>query len=258
MIDLHLHLLPGLDDGPRDTESSLRMARALLIDGVERVAVSPHVSERFPNTATGIAEAVAALRERLAGAGIDLPVETGAEIALDHMHALSDDELKAMSVAGRGRHLLLEVPYAAWPMDIEVHIARVESLGMTVVLAHPERCAAVQADPVPLKRLTERGVLAQATAGSIVGTSGRAAKRAALKLIEDGTISMIGSDSHGAGKRPPRMTKAVEALGGGELARWLTTDAPAAVLAGEQPPPRPNAPRRKTRRKSRGIFGRGR
>lgn len=248
MVDLHLHLLPGIDDGPQDLESSVRMARALLIDGIEQVAVSPHVSERFPNTAAGIAQSAATLSECLASSGIELPITTGAEIALDRMAALGDDELIALSIAGRGRHLLLEVPYAAWPMDIEVQVARVESLGMTAVLAHPERCAAVQADPTPLKRLAERGVLAHATAGSIVGTSGRSAQRTAFELIDDGTISFVSSDSHGAGKRPPRMTKAFTALGEGELAGWLTTGIPAALLTAEQLPPRPSGSARGARR----------
>lgn len=252
MIDLHLHLLPGIDDGPPDIESSVRMARALLIDGVTAVAVSPHVSERHPNTAERIAEATAALEERLAAEGIGLPVATGAEIALDRMHSLTDDELVSLSIAGRGRHLLLETPYAAWPMDIELHVARVEALGMTVVLAHPERCASVQADHAPLKRLVDRGVLAQGTAGSLVGTAGRSAKRTLKTLIDDGTIQMIGSDSHGAAKRPPRMTKARAAVGDEALAEWLTTAAPAAVLAGESPPPRPIAHTRRRR-----FFGRG-
>lgn len=244
MIDLHLHLLPGIDDGPQDDESSLRLARALLADRVSAVAVTPHVSDRYANTAAGIAERTAAFAELLAAEGLELPVATGAEIAIDRLPLLSDDELVALSLAGHGRHLLLEVPYAAWPMDIELHVARVESLGMAVVLAHPERCAAVQSDDAPLRRLVDRGVLAQVTAGSLSGAGGRGARRTASKLIAAGAVQMIGSDAHGADRRPPRMTEARKAVGDPVLAEWLTVDVPRAIIEGRQPPASPATSRR--------------
>lgn len=254
MVDLHLHLLPAIDDGPRDIAASLEMARALIDDGVRQVAVSPHVNESHPNSASEILDALAGLREELERVGIDLPVASGAEIALERMPALDDDELVALSVGGLGRHLLVEPPRFAWPMDIELHVGRAASLGMQVILAHPECCAALQEDASPLARLVERGVLGQVSASSLVGDAGHTVMRAAQAMIDRGLIQIISSDAHGADRRPPRMSAAFELLGSGDLAQWMTSAAPAAVLAGESPPAAPaeQRPRR------RGLLRRGR
>lgn len=257
MVDLHLHLLPAIDDGPGDTEASLRMARALLADGIERVAVSPHVSESYPNSADRIAESVQALRAAFDAAGINLPVATGAEIALDRISTLSDQELVALSVAGRGRHLLIEMPRFAWPMDIELHVARAASLGLQVVLAHPECCTALQEDSTPLGRLVERGALGQVSASSLLGATGGPAMRAAQEMIDRGMIQIVSSDSHGAERRPPRMREAFAALGGGAVAEWMTVAVPSALLAAQEPPPRPAGGTRPTRRTLFRRRGRG-
>ncbi len=177
MVDLHLHLLPGIDDGPADGAGALRLAGALTNDGITAAAVTPHVSERYPNTLEMIATATDRFRDQLERTGSTLQISTGAELALERIARVSDDELVGFSLGGHGRHLLLECPHAAWPFDIELHIARIAALGMQTVIAHPERCAAVQADSAPLRRLVEAGALVQVTAASLAGLAGRGARR---------------------------------------------------------------------------------
>lgn len=241
MVDLHLHLLPGIDDGPPDNAAALRLATALANDGITAAAVTPHVSERYPNTLEVIATATDRFRDQLQRTGSTLQISTGAELALDRIARVSDDELVGFSLGGHGRHLLLECPHAAWPFDIELHVARIAALGMQTVVAHPERCAAVQADSVPLQRLVETGVLVQVTAASLAGLAGRGARRCARELLAAGALHMLSSDAHGAERRPPRMAAAKAVIDDAELAEWLTQDVPFAIFSGGEIPPRPPA-----------------
>ncbi|MFY9264988.1 MAG: CpsB/CapC family capsule biosynthesis tyrosine phosphatase [Solirubrobacterales bacterium] len=248
MIDLHIHLLPGIDDGPADLDGALALANAVRADGVTAVAATPHVNEAHRTTAATMRDALASLRAGLAGAGLAIDVHGGAEIAIDRLDRLSDDDLRGFSLGGSGRYLLLECPYAGWPMDLELHTGRIAQLGMRPLLAHPERSAAVQGSggAERLRDAVDRGLLVQITAGSLSGHHGRTAAETARRLIDEELVHVISSDAHSADRRPPRMSEAFAAIGDDVLARWLTTAAPGAILRGERLPERPR------RRASRG------
>lgn len=237
MVDLHLHLLPGVDDGPRDDAAAVALADALLADGVSLAIATPHVNERFRNTPATIERAAELVAGPLLERGLKL--KTGAEVSLERFADLSDDDLIALSLAGTGRYLLVECPHAAWPLDFELHVTRLDSLGMTTVIAHPERCAAVQADAAPLRRLVQRGALVQVVAGSLVGEAGSGARKAARELIAAGDAHIIASDAHGVRRRPPKMRKARAEVKDEALAEWLTELMPRAIADGVDPPPRP-------------------
>lgn len=242
MIDLHIHLLPGLDDGPADSAATVELARACVADGIDAVVATPHVSERYPTTVAAITTALTEARSALTAAGVELAVEAGAEIAIDQLDRLGDDDLVALSFGGRGTHLLLETPYAAWPLELERQLMRLGGLGIRGVLAHPERSVGVQkGDGLErIERAVGRGLLVQVTAGSLTGRFGRTAQQTAHQLLQRELVHLVSTDAHDTTKRPPELTAAGEVLGA-ERARWLTTDVPAAILRGGQLPPRPPA-----------------
>jgi protein-tyrosine phosphatase len=239
VIDLHSHILPGVDDGPRTLEESLEIARAAVADGITVMAATPHVRDDWPTEPAMMEERVAELRGGLERAGIDLDVRPGGEIGLDRLSQLTADELRRFGLGGNPRYLLVETPYYDWPLYMADALSRLIVDGITPVLAHPERNADVQAQPERLVSLVRAGVLVQITAASVDGRVGRRAQQCGLVLIKQGLAHMLASDAHHASVRAVGMTEAAETVGGGPLAAWLTREVPAAILDGRDLPPRP-------------------
>lgn len=240
MIDLHIHLLAGIDDGPATIDGSVTLARRCLAEGVTEVAVTPHVSEAYPNTSQVIECSLKQLRERLREESIPLGVASGAEIAIDRMPSLSDAELIRLSYAGAGKYALLEFPYAAWPMDLDRQIGRLAKLGMRAVFAHPERSAGVQ-EQGGVDRLASavaRGSLVQVTAGSLAGRFGRTAKATAEELLRRDAVHLLASDAHNTDRRPPRINDATARTAEARK-HWLTEAVPRAILDGAPIPAKP-------------------
>jgi protein-tyrosine phosphatase len=256
VIDLHIHLLPGIDDGPADAAGTVELARACVADGVQAVAATPHVSEKYPTTPARMRQGVEEARAAIIAAGVPLTVYGGAEVAIDQMARLTDEDLRGLTLGPTEGFILLETPYAAWPMELESQVGRLSTLGIRAILAHPERSAGVQA-PGGIDKLelaVSRGLYTQVTAGSLSGRFGRTAKNTAKQLLERELVHVISSDSHNADRRPPRMGEATADIGDAELAKWLTSDAPLAIVRGERLPPRPAT----KVRSSGGLFGRSR
>lgn len=245
MIDLHSHILPGVDDGAATLEESLEMARAAVADGIQVIAATPHVREDYPTTPETMERLVAELSAELAAADIPLQVLPGGEIGLDRLDDLSPEDLRRFGLGGSEAHLLLEFPYVGWPLGLEERVFRLAAAGVAAVIAHPERNSEVQAAPERLEPAVRAGALVQVTAASLDGRLGRRSQRAGLDLLERRLAHLLASDAHAPSIRGIGMSAAVEALGDEELARWLTVDAPAAVVAGGEIPPRPGRPPRR-------------
>lgn len=241
MIDLHSHVLPGIDDGPATIEGSLEMLRDAVEDGVTAIACTPHVRDDYPTSAAAMEEVLAAVRA--AAADLAIEVLPGGEIALDRVALLADDELRRFGLGGNPATLLVETPYVGWPLDIDAITFALAARGLSVVLAHPERNAEVQQRPELLEPLVERGVLVQLTAASVDGRLGRRPRDAAKDLLERGTAHLLASDAHAADVREGRLGAAVSAVGDARLARWLTEDVPGALVAGSALPERPRSSR---------------
>src|SRR5437899_4230866 len=169
MIDLHSHILPGLDDGARDLDDALEIARAAVADGITVIAATPHVREDYPTTPSAMESGVRALRGALERAGIELELLPGGEISLEQLDRLSHDELRRFGLGGNPRYLLVETPYYGWPGDLAQRLFALRTARITPVLAHPERNAAVQLQPELLVRIVQSGVLVQVTAASVDG-----------------------------------------------------------------------------------------
>lgn len=254
MIDLHCHILSGLDDGAADAAEARSLAEALVADGVTTVAATPHLRSDHPAVRVDeLARRCEALASELAAASIPLAVVPAGEVDLLWTTDASPEELGLASLAQKGKHLLLETPYAPLTSTFEgLLFQHVMMSGLTVLLAHPERSPSFQQDPQRLSDLVSRGVLLQVTAPALLTPRRRSAsKRLALALLEEGLVHNLASDSHGGNQeRPPALAPAREAAARVDpvYAEWLVTEAPATILAGEQLPPPPRTPRKARRR----------
>jgi protein-tyrosine phosphatase len=245
MIDLHAHVLPGIDDGPPTLEESLSLARAAVAAGTTTIAATPHIDRGFEVDPHRVPPAVEELRAAVREAGIALEIVAGGEIALDRTGDLDDDALAALRLAG-GPYLLLECPLTPHAGPIEAQIGAMRLRGFDVLLAHPERCPALQRDPARLRDLVAHDALCSVTAGAFTGQFGRPARALAQAMLREGIVHSIDSDTHDEVRRPPDLGPGLAAAGldtpaAGALAAWLTQDAPAAILAGEPLPTRPAA-----------------
>jgi protein-tyrosine phosphatase len=203
-IDIHCHLLPGIDDGPRTMEESLLMARHFAKSGVKRVIATPHF---LPGTAWSaskvtVLDLVAALQEKLYAHQIDLEVLPGMEIAF---HAtigrrLARNEL--LSLGGSG-YYLIEPPFHGSQDDLLAGLASLINAGHNCILAHPERVDELVNNLAALKRLVNLGLLIQITAPSLLGSFGAQTRKAALTLWQNGCGHFVASDAHSAQKRGP-------------------------------------------------------
>ena len=238
MIDLHCHLLPGIDDGPPDIEGSLAMARRAVREGIETIVATPHVNSRYRNDPGTIGAALEQVRAALVREQIPLEVLPGAEIAVNYLAETDTAGIGALALAG-GEWLLIEPPFAAVASGL---VATVQGLlwdGHRVVLAHPERCQAIQRDISIVRRLTEEGVLVSLTAGSLAGRFGSTARRVAQALLQEGLAHNVTSDAHDAGNRPPAIAAEIAQGGFADLTGWLASEVPAAIVRGGPLPPRP-------------------
>lgn len=234
VIDLHAHILPGLDDGVRTLDEAGALARAAAAAGVTAIAATPHVRDDYPTSASEMEAGVDSVRRRLAETGVRVEVLTGGEVSLDRLERLAPEQLARFSLAGSGRYLLVEFPYYGWPLALEAQIRRLRSAGLIPLLAHPERNQDVQRAPERLERALRTGALVQVTIDSLAGTFGRRARKAAERLLDLGFVHVLASDAHSprAYMRGPADLAALTRSP--TLARSLTIDTPTAIAAGNE------------------------
>jgi protein-tyrosine phosphatase len=258
VIDLHAHLLPGVDDGPEDLEGSLAMALVALEAGIDAMAATPHIEHQIGVDPAVVPELVDDLRFELARADIPLRILPGGELSLARCPELTVDELAAIAIGGRW--VLLECPLRVGISGgLERAAFELQSRGLDVLLAHPERCPDLIRDHSRLVDLVARGARCQVTAGALDGQYGAAPRALATALLEEGLVHAIASDGHGAVHRVPDMRPGLAAASSrltgfsGEVEDWLTEDAPAAIAIGADVPERAPAP---VRRRLRARLGR--
>jgi protein-tyrosine phosphatase len=240
VIDLHCHILPGIDDGPPTMADSLALARAAVGAGTTTIAATPHVSwDCSANTSALIARKVAEVRAALDAEGFALTLATGGEVALTRALELPDDELAALRLGG-GPWLLLECPLSPTALNVESGLDALRERGHRLLLAHPERVPAFQRDPAMLARQVEQGSLTSMTAGAFTGRFGKEVQRFTFRLLEDGLVHSAASDAHSVDRRPPDLAPALRQAGLEDWQiDWLARTAPLAILRGEELPPPP-------------------
>ncbi len=234
MIDLHCHLLPGIDDGAPDLATSLAMARLAVADGITTIACTPHIYPGlYENTAAGIRVAIRALQARLDQAGIALRLVDGADIHLapDLLAGLRADRLPTLN---RTRYLLLEPPHHVAPPRFEEQVFNLLANGYVPLITHPERLTWIEDNYPIFLRLARAGAWLQLTAGSLTGRFGRRPKYWSQRLIDEGPVHVIASDAHSVQRRPPLLAEAqlVAARQVGDAEAWaMVRDRPQGVLA---------------------------
>jgi len=238
MIDLHAHILPGVDDGPRSWGEALDILRRMAADDVTAVAATPHVRHDYRTRAGTMERLVEELRRRAADEQIATEVLPGGEISLSELDRLDRDELRRFGLGGNPSFLLLEFPYDGWPLGLEEVVARLVGGGVTPVVAHPERSAEVQATPGRLRAVVEAGAVVQLTAASLDGRLGRGSRAAGLELLDGGLAHLVASDAHSPQVRESGLS-GVAAVGDPLLAQWLVESVPAAIVTASPLPPRP-------------------
>ena len=208
MTDWHSHILPGVDDGSANLEESVQLLRLLSAQGINTVAATPHFNAGYDNPHSFIDRRDRAYRTLLSEYHEDAPrIILGAEVAY-YPGVSNMAELEALCIGDTG-YLLLEMPLARWSRYTQDEVLRLARSGrVTVVLAHAERYIPFR-NASNIKELCANGVLVQANASFFVGKKTR---RAALKLLREGRIHMLGSDCHNLDRRPPRIAQAIDVI----------------------------------------------
>jgi protein-tyrosine phosphatase len=253
VIDLHTHILPGVDDGVDTEEEAIEFARVAYDDGVRTMVATPHCKEGFffSDRKTVLAE-VEKLRTRLSEASVPLEVLPGAEVYIcpDLPERIRDG--RAPTLADNGKTLLLELSYTQYPVDLENLVFKLKLQGIVPLLAHPERIRYFQDDVKRYEAVIRLGAYGQITTGSLVGVFGETVEELSEELVRKRLVHVMASDSHNLRGRPPVLSEGLEVLGslvGDDLAERMVTEFPSKLLRGEEPdmpPAEPGASRRRS------------
>jgi protein-tyrosine phosphatase len=238
MIDLHCHILHDLDDGAVGVAESIQMARAFSVSGYHTVAATPHM---VPGTSwmpsiDRIQTRVAALNQTIKDEGLGLEIIPGMEIAIDPLIPDLLDDGRLLTLGGSSC-LLVEPSFQQLPPGWEQVVFAILAREHSILLAHPERCAQLAADPALIDRLVESGVYLQVNWGSFLGQYGRAIARKARMMAGNGQIHCLATDSHHPGWHNPAGIQAatveLRAMIGQENLQRIATDNPMRLLSGE-------------------------
>ena len=238
MIDLHCHYLPGIDDGAQTLEESLDLARAAVAAGIHTAVMTPHVHPgRYENNRATITRLCTAFQRVLMHREIPLSIRVGGEVRIsaEILPMVEQDEIPFLGTMDGYRIMLLEFPHSHLLLGADKLVGWLLARRIRPLIAHPERNKEVMRNIEKLAPFVSAGCLLQLTGGSVVGHFGKPAQECARNLIERGWASVVATDAHNLEHRPPCLDTARDALlkiGGETLARQMTLDTPARIIAG--------------------------
>ncbi len=238
MIDLHCHILPALDDGALDLDDAVAMARTAEADGITTICATPHIRHDHDVVIGELVERVTELNNQFERRGVTTRVEVGGEVAETAVAGLDDAELRAVSLGGGGRWILLEPAPGPLGDSLDATVEKLSARGFRSIIAHPERHADQHFED-RLANLVRRRALVQVTAAMLEHEH---AAPVIVGLAEHGLVHLIGSDAHSSrGGRPARLSAGLRGLAAAEAVAghldWISREAPAAILRGDDPEP---------------------
>jgi len=239
MIDLHTHILPGIDDGVKTDEEALAFARMAQDDGVKTMVATPHCKEGFyDNGRDDVLAHVERLKGLLAAEKIELDLLPGGEVHIcpDLVDRVRDG--RAPTLADNGKTMLLELSLSQYPVELENLVFQLKLGGIEPLFAHPERIQYFEDDMTRYEALVAQGITGQITTGSILGRFGNTAKEFSEELLRKGLVHVLASDAHNVRGRPPLLSEALEAMVpfvGEPRAAAMVDSIPRALIAGRQP-----------------------
>ena len=229
MVDLHCHILPGLDDGPRTMEESVAMARIAAEDGITSLVAAPHINyELIPHER--INALVEDLNMNISKEGIGIRILAGADVNA----VISPVYLDGYTI-NSSRYILIEFSHTHMPANARENIFGLSAAGFRPIVTHPERNVSVIENPSIAAGLVESGALIQLTASSLTGGFGRHAKRCSERLLGEGLVHFIATDGHSHDRRPPILSEALRkasSIIGEEAAMTMVRGNPQTVIDG--------------------------
>lgn len=232
MIDLHNHLLPGIDDGAPDLATALQLAEIAVKDGTTHLVCTPHIHPgRYDNTPTTINQALAVFQQGLLEHNIPLKVAAAAEVrfGMELMIGVKTNSIPYLGQWHGKNVLLLEFPHGEVPFGAERLTSWLLQQNVIPMIAHPERNKGLLRDPSKVKPFIEQGCLLQVTSGSVAGNFGEAAQELAIQLLEKKWVTILASDAHNIDHRPPILSAGLSIASeilGAEAAQCLVIDNP--------------------------------
>ena len=234
-VDIHCHMLPGLDDGPVNLGVSLAMAEIAVADGIQAVVVTPHQLGTYGRNRGATIRAFAVrFQSELQQRGISLRVLPGADVRIEPDLVSKLEAGEVLTLADRRRHVLLELPHELY-VPLQGLLRKLDAAGIVGILSHPERNQGLLREPQLVADLVDAGCLMQVTAGSLVGSFGAQIRDFSAWLIEEGLVHFVATDAHGTTSRRPRISPAFERiadLAGDRYAQELCCVNPSAIAAG--------------------------
>lgn len=242
VTDIHCHLLPGIDDGAKSWEESLKMAQQAVAEGITTSIVTPHqLGANSHNRGESIRQLASEFQQRLNQRGIPLRVLPGADVRIDSDMIQRLRSRDCLTLGDHGRHVLLELPHELY-FPLEPVLDQLGQLHMVGILSHPERNQGILRQPDLIPRLVAHGCLMQITADSLIGTFGPAPQRFSEMMIQNGWVHFLATDAHSPRGRRPRIVEAkrrVVELAGAAYAEAVCGVNPAAIAAGYDCPELP-------------------
>lgn len=239
MIDLHCHILPGIDDGPETIDEAVEMCRIAHADGIRTIVATPHFRPgRYERSEEAVSNALERLRSEVARCKIDIMILAGADVTVTPELPLHLSQRRRLTINNEGRYFLAELPNGAVPAKWDHYLLSLIPRGFSAILTHPERNGWFLSHRDALYPFVHGGGLVQITAMSLTGEVGEAVRTYTHYILKQGLAHIIATDAHSADQRKPLLSGAVEAAAsiiGKDAALRMVQDNPRAIIEGRRP-----------------------